>query len=105
VKGLGSSPLVVDDKQTGGKAGGDQTAGDTAGNTEENGVITNAYKHGLQVEFNGSFMSTLEYIKELEALDDKFIWDNLRLDIGEYPEGRAAVTVFTLSLDRNWIGT
>lgn len=104
VKGLGASPLVSGDKQDDKISSGDEPAVETTGDTEEDSGFANAYKHGLRVVFNGSFMSTLDYIKELEALENEFIWDNLTFEITEYPDGQVSITVFTLSLDRNWIG-
>ncbi|MEX2524898.1 MAG: hypothetical protein WD750_08070 [Gammaproteobacteria bacterium] len=104
VKGLGSSTLVAADKKTVKDAGGNESSANADKETEGNGELANAYKHGLRVVFNGSFMATLDYIRELEALDNEFIWDNLKFEIIEYPDGQVSITVFTLSLDRNWIG-
>ncbi len=72
---------------------------------EEQRVLGNAYRHGLRIVFNGSYMSTLAYVKELESLENEFIWDNLKFEITEYPDGKVSITVFTLSLDRNWIAS
>lgn len=104
VRGLGSSPLVSGDKEASKESSSNETRGDADKHTEGEGEIADAYKHGLRIVFNGNFMSTLEYIKELEALDNEFIWDNLKFEIIEYPDGQVSITVFTLSLGRNWIG-
>lgn len=107
VKGLGSSALL----DTGGKdgktgktgktgavpAGGANTAGEPA-------VLDNAYKHGLRIVFDGSYMDTLRYVEKLEQMHSGFLWDSLELDVKEYPRAQAAITVYTLSLDDNWIG-
>lgn len=104
VKGLGASPLVSRGKQAGKVSAGDKPVVGNSKDTEENSGFGNAYKHGLRIVFNGSFKSTLDYIRELEALDNEFIWDNLKFEITEYPDGQVSITVFTLSLDRRWIG-
>lgn len=103
VKGLGSSPLFAEEKQKQPDKNS-QAAKDSTGKARAANDVGNAYKHGLKVVFEGSYMSTLEYIRKLEELDSEFIWDNLQLKVTDYPEAEASITVFTLSLDRNWIG-
>lgn len=62
------------------------------------------YKHGLQLEFSGSYLSTLEYLKALEALPWDFYWDGLTLDVEKYPKSKVVIKVHTISLDKDWIG-
>jgi MSHA biogenesis protein MshJ len=101
VKGLGSSALLDsgDDKD---KAVKDKNAGQDTGAARD--IVNNAYKHGLKIVFNGSYMSTLAYVRKLEELNSSFLWDSLELEVKDYPQAQASITVFTLSLDDNWIG-
>jgi len=104
VKGLGSSPLLKTEKKAGKSGGsGEEKAADTASGKPSK-ALTNAYKHGLRIVFNGSYMATLEYLRRLEELNSGFLWDSLELKVKDYPEAEAAITVYTLSLDDNWIG-
>ena len=103
VKGVGASPLFAREDQKEPGKDKPRTSAVTDKPGEEEGV-SNAYKHGLKVVFNGSYMATLEYVKKLEELDSVFIWDNLQLKVSDYPDAETSITVFTLSLDRNWIG-
>jgi len=106
VKGLGSSALLKTDNSKDGKQA------ESAGSTKQQAPadvaspqpLDNAYKHGLKIVFNGSYMSTLEYVKKLEALHSGFLWDRLELKVKNYPDTEVAITVYTLSLDDNWIG-
>ena len=109
-KGLGATALLQDDKKVQddkkkdsvGKSGKNEQA--TAQVTEPPpGDMGNAYKHGLRIEFEGDYMTTLHYLHELESLDWKFFWDSIELKVEEYPRARVAIQVFTLSLDKNWI--
>ncbi|MBM2830836.1 MAG: hypothetical protein HW411_1626 [Gammaproteobacteria bacterium] len=100
IKGLGVNPLID-------KAGIEQIQ-ETEGQKEENEKpsdtnMGNAYKHGLKIEFEGDYMATLDYLRELESLEWKFFWDRFELEVKEYPQSRATIQVFTLSLDKNWI--
>lgn len=97
VKGLGAKPVVemVD------KAADEEPV---AAQAKAGSIIDNAYKHGLRIEFEGDYLSTLEYIRALENLDWKFFWDSFEFEVIEYPRSKAAINVFTLSLNKDWIG-
>jgi len=105
IKGLGASPLLA----TTGTATG---AAANSGNTDsENGPVQpegsgvqNAYKHGLVIQLEGDYMSTLNYMQALESLEWGFFWEDLEYEVIEYPRGRVAITLYTLSLDKDWIG-
>ena len=107
VKGLGTTPLIPPDKN---EKKQDKSAETTA--TEEKSATNgdgdnvnmgNAYKHGLRIEFEGDYMTTLNFLRQLESLESKFIWDSLVFKVEKYPQSRAAIQVFTLSLQPDWI--
>ena len=62
------------------------------------------YKHGLQIEFKGSYLSTLKYLKALDELPWNFYWDILELNVEKYPVSKIVITVHTLSFNEGWIG-
>ena len=62
------------------------------------------YKHGLEIEFEGSFNATVDYLQEIEALPSRFYWQLLELEVIEYPKNRIRLEVSTLSLNEEWIG-
>jgi len=64
----------------------------------------NIYKHGMRVEFEGNFMSTLAYLQALESMPWRFYWDNVEYQVLEFPVARIVITVHTLSLYEDWIG-
>ncbi|OGT64002.1 MAG: hypothetical protein A2W69_04810 [Gammaproteobacteria bacterium RIFCSPLOWO2_02_47_7] len=86
---------------------GKKTAGARAAVPKDEGPagqeLASAYKHGIRIEFEGDYMSTLDYLKELEVLDSRFFWDSIEFQVKDYPLSRAAIQVFTLSLQKNWI--
>ncbi len=73
---------------------------DEKGKTPAAGV----YRHGLEMEFSGSYLSLLAYLKELDGLPWNFYWDALELKVDEYPRAVITIRVHTLSLDEGWIG-
>ncbi|HKK06899.1 MAG TPA: type II secretion system protein GspM [Gammaproteobacteria bacterium] len=67
-------------------------------------LMTGVYRHGLVMEFRGSYLDTLTYLRELDRLPWQFYWDSIELDVKHYPEAQVTITVHTLSLDKDWIG-
>ena len=94
-KGLGANALI--------EPGKDEKAQTKDADKIQTEDVSNAYRHGLRIEFEGDFMSTLRYLRELEALEWKFFWDTLEFNVEDYPKSRVSIEVFTLSLDKNWI--
>lgn len=62
------------------------------------------YRHGLEIEVEGSYMACLEYLSAIEALPWRLYWQVLELDVIDYPRNRIRIEVSTLSLDEEWIG-
>jgi len=62
------------------------------------------YKHGLEIEFEGSYQACLDYLQEIENLPWRFYWQILELEVLEYPRNRVRLEVGTLSLNEEWIG-
>lgn len=62
------------------------------------------YRHGLEIEVEGSYLDCLAYLEEIEELPWRFYWQYLELDVVAYPRNRVRIEVSTLSLDEEWIG-
>ncbi len=62
------------------------------------------YKHGLILEFDGTFPATLRYLKALETLPWQLFWDRMDYQVQHYPHARVTITVHTLSLNAGWLG-
>lgn len=103
--GLGSERLLQkpDAPEPGGTAEA-QTPAAISGPTLP-GELEAAYKHGMQMDFTGDFFATLDFLRRVESLQWSFFWDSVSFDVDEYPQATASIRVFTLSLDRDWIGT
>ena len=94
VQSLGSQPLNSDSNEPG--------TNDTV--AMENAPVSNVFRHGLRIEFDGDFPGTLDYLKTLEGLKWKFFWDKIDYQVDEYPISSVAITVFTISTNEHWIG-
>ncbi len=67
-------------------------------------VTPGVYRHGFVIDFEGSYLSTLEYLKAVEGLPWRFYWGGVEFKVKEYPAARVSITVHTLSLNDAWIG-
>jgi len=80
-------------------------------NTTPDSLVTNEdpdavtfYRHGLEIEVEGSYADCLEYLAAIESLPWRLYWQVLELDVIQYPRNRIRIEVGTLSLDEEWIG-
>ena len=62
------------------------------------------YRHGLQLELEGSYLDCLEYLDAVERLPWQLYWGALNLSAQDYPNNAITIEIFTLSLDQEWIG-
>ncbi len=67
-------------------------------------LTTTFYRHGLEIEFEGSYLACLEYLERIEDLPWRFYWQLLEIEVLEYPRNRIRLEVSTLSPVVEWIG-
>jgi len=71
------------------------------------GVATSAapniYKHGVEIRIAGSYNDLLGYLAEIERLPQRIIWNRIKFTAEPYPRNEMTLTVFTLSLDKQWL--
>lgn len=103
VTSLGSSPLLLQEQPV--AKSGSIKGGAKSKPASHNNTVGMIYKHGLQIEFNGDFFATLDYLKKLEKLEWNFFWDNIKFQVKDYPDATSILTLYTISLNKNWIGT
>lgn len=68
------------------------------------GNLQSIYRHSFQLQFEGSYLNTLAYLRELEALDWSFRWDEIDMTMQEYPRVGITLVIHTISLDEGLIG-
>ena len=93
--GLGGTPLLVKTDTGDGKSPRQGSAA--------KGDLGAAFKHGMQIEFRGDFFETLAYLRALEGLQQGFFWDKVKFEVQDYPDSVTTLTLYTLSLNPNWI--
>lgn len=73
--------------------GGEPAADDRAG----------IYRHGVEINLEGSYLDLLDYVERLERLPWQMFWASADMDASRYPKVRFTVVVYTLSLDKKWM--
>lgn len=68
-----------------------------------NSKTPNVFKHGVEITIEGRYLDLLEYVAELEKMPWHVLWSKVNLNAENYPESRLTLTVYTLSLDKNWL--
>jgi len=61
------------------------------------------YRHGVEVTVRGNYLDMVDYMSALEAMPTRLFWGKAQLEVEEYPASRLTLTLYTLSLDRNWM--
>lgn len=62
------------------------------------------YRHGLEMEVEGTFAACIDYLEAIESLPWRLYWQVLDLEVIEFPRNRIRIEVSTLSLNEEWIG-
>jgi len=67
------------------------------------GAAPNIYKHGVEIRIAGSYNDLLMYLAEIERMPQRIIWNRVKLTAEQYPRNEMTLTVYTLSLDKQWL--
>lgn len=68
------------------------------------GRVPMLFKHGLRIDFSGGYLETLNYLRAVEELPWRVLWDKVTYSVEQYPRATVSITVYSLSLDEAWIG-
>jgi len=62
------------------------------------------FEHGLVLEFEGDFFTTLKYLRFLEDVTGSFFWDSVSFRQLEWPNAHVTLEIHTLSTEAGFIG-
>lgn len=94
---IGAKPLLDLSAQEKNK-----TTGIPLPNAEKMGL--NLYKHGIKIKLSGEYFQLRNYLQQLEKLSWKFFWQDFHFKVKEYPRSEVDITIYSLGLDREFIG-
>jgi MSHA biogenesis protein MshJ len=66
------------------------------------------FKHGVEISIKGHYLDLLNYITGVEDMPWHVLWDKANLEVESepttpFPLSQITLTVYTLSLDKNWL--
>lgn len=61
------------------------------------------YRHGVEIRLEGSYGQLQSYLAQLEKLQQRLLWGQLRYRVVDYPKAELTLTVYTLSPDKTWL--
>ncbi|GAB6042850.1 hypothetical protein [Endothiovibrio diazotrophicus] len=64
----------------------------------------NIYRHTMVLTVRASYLEILNFLQRLEQLPWLFSWEQLKLEVEEYPACRVTLRAHTLSLSEEWVG-
>lgn len=103
IQSLAAKPLLVKTPGTNGVSAQNANS-DTQAIEAPEFTDLGVYQHGIEIEFSGSYLETLAYLKQLKQLPWNFYWDDVLFDVLKYPKSTIIIRVHTLSLKEGWLG-
>ena len=61
------------------------------------------FKHGVEMVIEGNYLDMVDYMQALEKMPWQLFWSKARLSAGESGKLTLTLTLYTLSLDKNWL--
>ena len=84
---------------------GERNSNEPAGSDEGRSNITGqVFQHGLRLEFQGDFFSTIKYLRFIEDISGSFFWDSISFQQADWPNAIVTLEIHTISTDSGFIG-
>jgi len=64
----------------------------------------NLYKHGIKIKLSGKYFQLRNYLSHLEKSSWKFFWQDFQFEVIEYPRSEVEITIYSLGLNKEFIG-
>ncbi len=61
------------------------------------------YKHGVEIVIEGNYLDMVDYMTALEKMPWQLFWGKAKLTADESSKLSLTLTLYTLSLDKNWL--
>ena len=92
---LRATPLLSSERN------GNEPAGSDEGRSNITGQV---FQHGLRLEFQGDFFSTIKYLRFIEDISGSFFWDSISFQQADWPNAIVTLEIHTISTDSGFIG-
>jgi len=62
------------------------------------------FEHGLRIEFQGDYFSTIKYLRFIEEISGSFFWDSISFNQVAWPDAIVTLEIHTISTNSGFIG-
>ena len=76
---------------------------DVAGSGGDPAAAQGLFRHNLELELEGSFFQVQGFLKAVEESNKSLFWDSIDYQVGDYPQARVILQVYTLSSTQAWL--
>jgi MSHA biogenesis protein MshJ len=66
-------------------------------------ALATLYRHGVELQLEGSYADLLDYLKTLEAMPQRVLWGGISLKVEQHPKAVLTLRLYTISRDRHWL--
>lgn len=66
--------------------------------------VPGIYRHAIEISVRGRYPDLLAYVRQIEALSWPMQSGRLHIQTDSYPQSTMTLTLYTLSLERAWLG-
>jgi MSHA biogenesis protein MshJ len=84
-------------------AGGKDEDQRKAQGSSEKTVADSIYRHGVEIVLQGAYLDLLDYVAQLETMPWQLYWGSAKLDATDFSKVTLTLTLYTLSLDKQWL--
>ncbi|MCH1918118.1 MSHA biogenesis protein MshJ [Shewanella sp. A3A] len=63
----------------------------------------NLFSHGIVLTFEGDYFAVMKFVQAVEQLPEKLYWKSLDYQVDEYPNAKVALSLYTLSINKDFI--
>jgi len=61
------------------------------------------YRYEVELVIQGSYHEILKYIQQLESMHWRIFWENAELTVESYPLSQLRFSVYTISMEKDWL--
>ncbi|MFT4816522.1 MAG: MSHA biogenesis protein MshJ [Pseudohongiellaceae bacterium] len=85
---------------------GDRNSSESVGdsNVNQQSISGQVFEHGLRLEFQGDYFSTIKYLRFIEEISGSFFWDSISFRQVSWPDAVVILEIHTISTNSGFIG-
>lgn len=61
------------------------------------------FNHGIVLTFSGDYFSVMKFVQAVENMPEKLYWKSLDYQVDKYPNATVALSLYTLSINKDFI--